>query len=128
MAIWARTLVFTVFVAWVLHLTSPRHTPPAGNHPTTSPRIVSLPAPNQDGNNGKQFWKSVLFVLFRTNPILDGYETGPVGKVMSFSFRAYAERTKRRSDVIWALILRQSGPELQIVIEVKFGNCGQPLP
>jgi hypothetical protein len=41
---------------------------------------------------------------------------------------AYAERTKRRSDTIWALILRHSGPGLQIVIEVKFGNCGPTLP
>jgi hypothetical protein len=69
--------------------------PPAGNHPTTSPRIVFLPAPNQDGNTGKKFWKSVLFVWFQTKPFLVGYENGPIGKVISSSFRAYAECTKR---------------------------------
>jgi hypothetical protein len=56
--------------------------------------------------------------------ILVGYETGRVGKVISSSLCAYAECTKRRSDAIWTLILRQGGPGLQIVIEVKFQNCG----
>jgi hypothetical protein len=101
--------------------------PPVGNHPTTSPHIVSLSAPNQDGNTGKQFWKSVLFVWFRTNPIFVGYETRSVGKIISSFFHAYVERTKQRADAIWALILRQGGPVLQIVIEVKFGNCS-PTP
>jgi hypothetical protein len=68
-----------------------------------------------------------LFVRFQTNPIIVGYETSPVGKVISSSFRAYAERTKRRSDGKWALILKQGGPGLRIVIEVKFGNRG-PTP
>jgi hypothetical protein len=46
------------------------------------------------------------------NTILVGYETGRVGKDISSSLRAYAERTKRRSEAIWTLILRQGGPGL----------------
>jgi hypothetical protein len=61
------------------------------------------------------------------NPILVGYETGPHGNVIPSSFGAYAECTKQRLNVIWTLILKQGCPGLQIVIEVKFGNCG-PTP
>jgi hypothetical protein len=61
------------------------------------------------------------------NPILSRYETGPIGKVISSSFGAYAEHTKRKLDAFWVLILRQGGPGLRVVIEVKFGNCGPTL-
>jgi hypothetical protein len=33
------------------------------------------------------------------NPILVGYETAPIGKVISSSFRAYAERTEVERDL-----------------------------
>jgi hypothetical protein len=124
MAIWAWTLVSIISGAWALRRTSPRHTPEPPYH------IASYNFPANTQPRWKH-WKTVLKICFicmiSEKTILVGYETGLVEKFISSSFRAYVERTKRRSNVIWVLILRQGDPELRIIIEVKFRNYG-PTP
>jgi hypothetical protein len=50
------------------------------------------------------YWKMILFLRLQVTPILVDHDTGCIGKIISWYFHAYKERSNQRSYVSCALI------------------------
>jgi hypothetical protein len=80
--------------------------------------------PNMMSQHLDSSWKLDLFCQFWSTQILVGYETGPVGKIISLYFQRIQEHPNWMSYATWASILRWStrgflvGPELEFELDL----------